>query len=148
MVQFTHLLQKIKETVEGDGTKNEKLLKICQLLTSVPHYNWVGFYFVEGKELILGPFIEEPTEHVRIAFGQGICGQAAAQKSTFIVQDVSKESNYLSCSPKVKAEIVIPIFKEGRIAGELDIDSHYPSPFKHEDKIFLEEVAKIVADIL
>jgi len=102
------------------------------LVENVPHYDWVGFYLVDKakKELVLGPFVGEPTEHVRIPFGRGICGQAAERRTTFVVQDVSKEGNYLACSPKVKSEIVIPLFKGGEIIGELDIDSHTLSPWK------------------
>ena len=99
------------------------------------------------KELLLGPFEGEPTEHVKISFSRGICGKAAEIKKTFVVQDVSKETNYLSCSPKVKSEIVVPIFKNGKIAGELDIDSHTPSPFTDEDKAFLEKICEMVSKL-
>ena len=99
------------------------------------------------NELILGPYDGEPTEHTRINFGQGICGQAAETKETFLVQDVSQETNYLACSPKVKSEIVVPIFSEGEVVGEIDIDSHSISPFTDEDQMFIEEVAKLIADL-
>ncbi|MGB9621131.1 MAG: GAF domain-containing protein [Brevinematia bacterium] len=72
----------------------------------------------------------------------------SGKKATIIVQDVSKETNYLSCNPKVKSEIVIPIFKNGEIIGELDIDSHSLSPFTEEDRSFLENICKIVSEIL
>lgn len=114
----------------------------------VSYYDWVGFYFVEDGKLKLGPFVGEPTEHVEIPFGVGICGQAAEREKTFVVQDVSKETNYLSCSPKTKAEIVVPIFKDGRIIGELDIDSHSFSPFSEEDRRFLEKVCELVSKVV
>lgn len=145
---FIFLLDAVREIVEEPTDTNEKLLAICKLLkNNVPHYNWVGFYLVDPsiKELALGPFVGEPTEHTRIPFGKGICGQAADRKATYIVQDVSKETNYLSCSPKVRSEIVVPIFKNGEIVGELDIDSHTISPFTEEDKKFLEDVCEIVS---
>ncbi len=145
---FNLLLKEIKKIVEKNGGREEKLKEICHLLKkSIPYYNWVGFYIVEGQELILGPFEGEPTEHVRISFGEGICGQAAERMDTFIVQDVSKEENYLSCSPEVKSEIVVPIFKDGKIVAELDIDSHYKAPFTREDKEFLEEACSIISEI-
>ncbi|MEO0124460.1 MAG: GAF domain-containing protein, partial [candidate division WOR-3 bacterium] len=103
---FDLLLQKITDIVEGNADSKEKLFKICELLKeNVPYYNWVGFYIADNakKELYLGPFVGEPTEHTKIPFGRGICGQAAARKETFVVQDVSKETNYLSCSVKVKS---------------------------------------------
>lgn len=80
-------------------------------------------------------------------FGKGICGTALKQRKTIAVQDVSKEKNYIACSPKVKAEIVVPIFKEGKIVAEIDIDSHAKAPFSKDDKEFLEKVAKIISKI-
>jgi len=151
-IQENLLFKKLKDIVNKNKTVEEKLLEICKLLeVNVPHYNWVGFYLVDRKnpeELVLGPFVGEPTEHVRIPFGAGICGQAAERKLTFIVQDVSKEANYFSCSPEVKSEIVIPIFgKQGEVLGELDIDSHYIEPFTQKDRNFLEKVCKYVSEL-
>ncbi len=148
---FNFLLDKVREIVEELSPTNAKLLAICKLLMdNVPHYDWVGFYLVDQsrkRELVLGPFAGEPTEHVRIPFGKGICGQAAERKVTFIIQDISKETNYLSCSPKVRSEIVVPIFKNEGIVGELDIDSHTLSPFMEEDGKFLENVCEIVSEL-
>lgn len=132
-------------------SRDEKLRRVCELLASqVPHYDWVGFYLVgeRGDELVLGPFVGEPTEHVRIPFGRGVCGRAAVELRTIVVQDVSKETNYLACSPLVKSEIVVPIFKEGKFVGELDIDSHELAPFTEEDRKFLEKVAEVVSKIV
>lgn len=145
-----YILEKIKRTVNSDNDINQKLQEICKLLKdNISHYNWVGFYLIDDSknELVLGPFEGERTEHIRIKFGDGICGQAAEKMETLIVQDVSKEKNYLSCSIKVKSEIVVPIFKKGKIVGELDIDSHEVSPFTEEDKIFLEKVCEILSVI-
>jgi L-methionine (R)-S-oxide reductase len=146
---FDELLVKIDRLVSIGLTRDETLLKVCRLLKSgIAYYDWVGFYLVEGKkELVLGPFEGEPTEHARIAFGSGICGQAAQSKETFLIQDVSSETNYLSCSPKVKAEIVIPIFRGEKIVGELDIDSHQLSPFTDQDRDFLEEVCRRLSGV-
>ncbi|MEO0095090.1 MAG: GAF domain-containing protein [candidate division WOR-3 bacterium] len=144
---FDLLLQKITDIVEGNADSKEKLLKICELLKeNVPYYNWVGFYIADNakKELYLGPFVGEPTEHTKIPFGRGICGQAAERKETFVVQDVSKETNYLSCSVRVKSEIVVPVFKGDKVVAEIDIDSHRISPFTKEDQEFLEQVADTI----
>ena len=149
---FRFLVRKIGEVLKSNVHRNEKLKKICKLLKeNVAYYNWVGFYFVDNRkrnELILGPFEGKPTEHIRIPFGRGICGQAAELKRTFLVQDVSKETNYLSCSVNVKSEIVIPIFKKGEVIGELDIDSHFLSPFSKEDETFLKKIGKMTSKIL
>lgn len=149
---FTVLLNKIGEIVAASGPgRDEKLHAICALLEKhIPHYDWVGFYLVDPareRELVLGPFVGAPTEHTRIAFGQGICGQAADTEMTFVIQDVSQETNYLSCSPHVKSEIVVPIFKDGVVVGEIDIDSHALAPFTKADNAFLEQVAYLVAGL-
>lgn len=145
-VFFEELLRDVEKILEGG---KESLQRLCEYLRErVPYYDWVGFYFVENEELVLGPFVGEPTVHTKIPFGMGICGQAAERKVTFVVQDVSKETNYLSCSPKTKAEIVVPIFKGGEIVGELDIDSHALAPFSEEDRRFLERVCELVAKVL
>ncbi len=137
---------------DSTKSKEQKLSEICRLLASrVEHYDWVGFYLVDPnhpRELVLGPHVGEPTEHVRIPFGRGICGQAAESGKTFVVQDVSKETNYLSCSPKVKSEIVVHIFKNDKIVGELDIDSHELEPFTTNDEKFLEELCHEISTIL
>ena len=148
---FASLIDQIENLSDEPCNKDEKLQCICKLLADhVPHYAWVGFYLVDdsGKNLVLGPYEGAPTEHTKIAFGQGICGQAAEIEKTFLVQDVSAETNYLSCSPNVKSEIVVPIHKNDKIVGELDIDSHDLSPFTDEDQAFLEQVCRVVARVL
>lgn len=147
---FGRLLDEVREIAGSRRSKDEKLGMMCVLLKQkVPRYNWVGFYLASGakKELALGAFAGEPTEHIRIPYGSGICGQAALAKKTFVVQDVSKEANYLSCGPKVKSEIVVPVLKGRNFVAELDIDSHAIAPFSEEDRKFLEKVCKIVSGL-
>ena len=142
----------IQDILEKPGDLDSKLEKVCKYLKeNVEYYDWVGFYFVDPRkkdELVLGPFAGEPTIHVRIKFGEGICGQAAITRKVFIVPDVSKESNYLACSPEVKSEIVIPIFKGDELVGELDIDSHTQDAFTEEDRYLLENIARMIGDIM
>ncbi len=149
---FDQLLDRVEAITTRSGTRDQKLQAICTLLKGeVPHYNWVGFYLTDSeadRELVLGPYEGAPTEHTRIAFGRGICGQAAETEQTFIVQDVTQETNYLSCSPDVLAEIVVPILREETVLGELDIDSHALAPFAGEDREFLEDVCDLVAPLL
>ena len=148
---FNMLINNITRIARSASRRNDKLQKICRLLKEgVPHYDWVGFYLADNdnKELVLGPFEGAPTEHIKIPFGKGICGQAAESNKTFIVQDVSSETNYLSCSADVKSEIVLPIMKHGRFIGELDIDSHQIGPFTDEDEQFLKNVCEIVAQLI
>ncbi len=110
------------------------------------HYSWVGIYLVEGNDLVLGPWKgPEATEHVRIPLGQGICGAAAASGRTEIVDDVHADARYLACFPSTRSEIVVPISFEGRIVGEIDIDSDRPAAFGDADRSFLERVAVLVS---
>lgn len=143
---FERVIGKSHEIINSSLPGHEKLQLICDLLkTSIPHYDWVGFYMTDmkkGNELVLGPYNGDPTDHKRIPFGKGICGQAAETKSTFIVQDVSKENNYLSCSFKVKSEIVVPILAGDKVLGELDIDSHLVGPFDETDSSLLENICQ------
>lgn len=131
--------------------KNERLLKVCELLeTHIDYYNWVGFYFRNGdkEELILGPYVGAPTDHTVIPFGKGICGQVAVSNKNFVVPDVSAQDNYIACSISVKAEIVVPIFVNGENIGQIDIDSNTPDPFTEADERFLEFVCAKVSEII
>jgi L-methionine (R)-S-oxide reductase len=111
------------------------------------HYNWTGFYMLDpddSETLVLGPFVGAPTEHVRIPVSQGICGAAVASGETVIVDDVNADPRYLSCSIETRSEIVVPIYVHGKVIGEIDIDSHDPAAFTEDDRLFLEETARIV----
>lgn len=139
----------IMRVMDEKAPPTAKLQAVCDLLKmEVANYDWVGYYLVEGKgerRLVLGPFSGEPTEHTSIAFGEGICGQAAGTLKVFVVDDVEAESNYLSCSPSVKSEFVAPVMMKGVLVGELDIDSHTKAAFKKEDAAFLGWVADMTA---
>lgn len=141
---------RIDQILGADHSVRIKLQKVCELLkNSVPHFHWVGFYFVNPgkKELRLAEFSGKPTEHTVIPFGKGICGQVALSNENFIVQDVTEQDNYISCGIDVKSEIVIPIFVNGRNVGQIDIDSHDLSPFSKEDEKLLEYVCSRVSEL-
>ena len=145
------LKNNVAEIIASEHSKENKLQQICDLLEStVPHYDWVGFYFKNGdkEELKLAQFTGEPTEHTIIPFGKGICGQVAVSNKNFVVQDVSEQDNYISCGWKVKSEIVIPIFVNGENIGQIDIDSHTANIFTEEDEDLLEFVCREVVVIL
>ena len=146
---FEELKPKItKITSDSVISREEKLLKICQMLQdSINYYNWVGFYFAnpEAKTLHLGPYVGAPTEHTVIPFGKGICGQVAVSNENFVVPDVTAQDNYIACSFTVKSEIVVPLFVNGKNIGQIDIDSHVLDPFTEADERFLEFVNQQVA---
>lgn len=135
----------------ADETRDEKLQQICQLLSNnVEVFDWVGFYIVDPEaeeELVLGPYVGEATDHMRIPFGKGICGQAAETNETFVVQDVSQAENYLSCSIHVKSEIVVPVKKNGEFIAELDIDSHTKDAITEEHRAMLETICDHVSHL-
>ena len=139
---------KIDQILGSGHPVRNKLQQVCELLkNSIPHYHWVGFYFVHEnkKELKLAEFSGKPTEHTIIPFGKGICGQVAVSNENFVVQDVTEQDNYISCGIDVKSEIVVPIFVSGRNVGQIDIDSHDVSPFTEEDEKLLEYVCSGVS---
>ncbi|MET2983975.1 GAF domain-containing protein [Aureibaculum conchae] len=145
------LKQNIVNITNSNLASDEKLQAICNYLKStVDYYDWVGFYFKNGdkNELKLAQFAGEPTEHIIIPFGKGICGQVAVSNKNFVVQDVSEQDNYISCGWKVKSEIVIPIFVDGENVGQIDIDSHTVNPFSKEDEELLEFVCELVGKLL
>lgn len=148
---MVELKKRLSVILESPQETNVKLLKVCQLLDrEISYYNWTGFYFKNGDkdELALGPYVGAVTDHIIIPFGKGICGQVAVSGETFVVPDVHAQDNYLSCSIDTKAEIVVPIFKDGENIGQIDIDSHEKDPFTKEDEEMLkwlcEEVAKVL----
>jgi L-methionine (R)-S-oxide reductase len=151
----TMLLETLKPKVktilnQNHISTNEKLFEICALLkNNIEYYNWVGFYFRNGEkeELLLGPYVGEPTDHTVIPFGKGICGQVAVSNQNFVVPDVAAQDNYIACSFTVKSEIVVPLFVNGANIGQIDIDSHVLNPFSEEDERFLEFVNQEIAKL-
>jgi len=151
-MSYNHLQTSISEIVSHtEKTTQEKLTAICELLqTSMSYYNWIGFYFANEAEkmLHLEAFAGEATDHTSIPFGKGICGQVAESNENFIVPDVKAQDNYIACSIHVKAEIVVPLFKDGKNIGQIDVDSHTANPFTSEDEQFLEWINEQVAQIV
>jgi GAF domain-containing protein len=136
----TEALEAVDRIVAGEG---DVLQEVVDLLhDGFDHFSWIGIYLVEGDDLVLGPWKgPEATEHVRIPVGQGICGAAAATGETEVVDDVNADPRYLSCFPSTRSEIVVPIFHEGRVVGEIDIDSDRPAAFGDDDRAALESIA-------
>ena len=130
--------------VESDPrSAMERAVAILQ--HELPYYTWVGIYLLEGDELVLGPFAGKPSPHTRIPLGSGICGAAATQRATIIVDDVNADPRYLACSIETKSEIVAPIMDGGRVLGEIDIDSDRPAAFSAADRKLIEAVAALLA---
>jgi GAF domain-containing protein len=149
MADHAALLAEIERAIAAAPARGDALAAVCRLLAErLPGYDWVGFYLVDParpRELVLGPFVGEPTEHTRIPFGRGICGQVAEREETMVVEDVTAEANYLACSVSVRSEIVVPILAGGRFVGQLDIDSHVPARFGPADRALCEAICARLA---
>ncbi|MCX8102894.1 MAG: GAF domain-containing protein [Candidatus Bipolaricaulota bacterium] len=141
------LLIRLKREIAGLDFSQTVQKTVSFLRKNIAHYNWVGVYMLEGNELVLtawdGP---EATQHTRIPIGTGICGLAAREKRTVIVGDVNADSRYLACFPYTKSEIVVPIFKDSKVLGEIDIDSNTLNAFTERDREFLESVAALLGE--
>jgi L-methionine (R)-S-oxide reductase len=142
------VLAEVERIAAGDKSSDEILRRVVDLLHDrFEAYSWVGIYFVEGDDLVLGPWRgPQATEHVRIPVGQGICGAAAASGATEIVDDVAADERYLSCFPSTRSEIVVPIVYDRLVVAEIDIDSDQPTAFGPADRDFLERVAALISE--
>ncbi len=113
-------------SADNDAVKKLPLEAVRLLKENFSSYNWVGIYDLKPDDvLVLGPFLGKPSPHTRIKVGSGICGAAVESEETLIVDDVNADPRYLACSIETKSEIVVPIFKDGKVVGEIDIDSTY-----------------------
>jgi GAF domain-containing protein len=140
-----------KTIADAPDAKTAMERTVATLKARRPHYTWAGIYLLEGETLVLGPYLGKPSPHTRIPLGRGICGAAATEKSTIIVDDVNSDPRYLACSLETKSEIVVPIIdpRDGdRVLGEIDIDSDQAAAFRSDDRALLEEVARALANKL
>ena len=146
---LTDITRAIAQAPDGLAAMRET---VTLLKARLPHYTWAGIYLLEGEELVLGPYLGKPSPHVRIPLGRGICGAAATERATIVVDDVNSDPRYLACSIETRSEIVVPIIvaegsgkDSGRVLGELDIDSDQPAAFGPADRELLEAVAAALA---
>ena len=110
---------------------------------TLPELNWAGFYFLRGDELLLGPFQGKPA-CARIAVGKGVCGKAARELKTIVVDDVHRFPSHIACDGASNSEIVVPLVSQrGRLIGVLDLDSPLPGRFDAEDRAGLERLAEV-----
>jgi L-methionine (R)-S-oxide reductase len=113
------------------------------LYEALPDLNWAGFYFLRGRELVLGPF-QGRVACVRIAMGSGVCGTAAARRETVIVPDVHAFPGHIACDAASRSEIVVPLIHQGPLLGVLDIDSPRLARFDHQDSAGLGPLVDVL----
>jgi L-methionine (R)-S-oxide reductase len=110
---------------------------------TLPELNWAGFYFLQGRELVLGPF-QGRVACVRIALGQGVCGTAAERRETVVVADVHAFPGHIACDAASRSEIVVPLIQSGRLLGVLDLDSPLLARFDHDDLAGLTDAVDLL----
>ena len=129
----------------GEADEVANMANVAALLWQfVPRLNWAGFYRVQGGELVLGPFAGKPA-CIRIAFGQGVCGTAAASRETQVVPDVHAFPGHIACDSASRSELVVPVLRDGAVIAVIDLDSPEPGRFDTEDARGLEALAAMIA---
>jgi len=146
MPSHDDVLDEITRQIHSDPDQDRAMAAaVATLKRRMPDYSWVGIYLLDGNELVLGPFEGKPSPHTRIPLGRGICGAAASEKATIIVDDVNADPRYLACSIDTRSEIVVPIMSGSEVLGEIDVDSDRLAAFDSVDQQLLEAVASLLA---
>jgi L-methionine (R)-S-oxide reductase len=154
-IDFTHkskgyeeLASQLSGLLDGEHHRIANAANMVALIYgALPDVNWVGFYFLDYTELVVGPFQGKPA-CVRIPMGRGVCGQAAARRETIVVRDVHAFSDHIVCDVASNSEIVVPLIRDGEFLGVLDLDSPKLARFDAEDQVGLERLAQIYLDSL
>lgn len=140
---YASLLPQIKSLVEGEEDLIANLANITAALKETFGFLWVGFYLTKGEELVLAPF-QGTVACTRIKYGKGVCGAAWKEKTTLIVPDVDAFPGHIACSSLSRSEIVVPIYKDEKVIGVLDIDSLELNTFDDTDKKNLEVLCSFI----
>lgn len=141
--QYEQLLQQASALVQGESDKIANAANLSALVFhSLPDLNWVGFYFYDGTELVVGPFQGLPA-CVRIALGRGVCGTAAVTKQTQRIADVDTFPGHIPCDSASRSELVVPLYKDEKLIGVFDLDSPKLDRFNDVDQQHLEAIADI-----
>ena len=141
--QYQLLLKQAQSLVEDEPNLIANLSNLSSLIHFTFGFWWTGFYFVDGEQLVLGPF-QGPLACTRIPYGKGVCGTAWKEGRTLVVPDVEQFPGHIACSSESRSEIVVPIFKNGKVWAELDIDSKERNTFDEIDKQWLEQIVKVL----
>ena len=141
--QYESLLPQIKALLEGEPDLIANLANITGALKEQFNWLWVGFYLVKNDELVLGPF-QGPVACTRIKKGKGVCGASWAKAQTLIVPDVEKFPEHIACSSLSRSEIVVPIIRNNKVIGVLDVDSIEPDQFDNIDQDYLEQIIELI----
>lgn len=141
--KYDLLLRQIQSLAEGETDDIALMANMAAAIHDTFHFWWTGFYRVIGNELVLGPF-QGPLACTRIACGRGVCGTAWQEQRTLVVPDVHQFKGHIACSSASNSEIVIPVFRNGKIIAVLDIDSEHYNTFDETDRVWLERIVTII----
>ena len=141
--QYESLIPQIEALLRGENNLIANLGNIAAALKEQFNWLWVGFYWIIEDELVLAPF-QGPVACTRIKKGRGVCGTSWEKEATIIVADVEKFPGHIACSSSSKSEIVLPVFKEGKIVGVLDLDSSELAQFDAVDQVYLEKILALI----
>lgn len=145
--KYQLVIPQLKALVEGEQNLIANTANIAAALRQTFGWFWVGFYFVEKDELVLGPF-QGDIACTRIAKGRGVCGTAWEKKKTIVVNNVNDFPGHIACSVLSQSEIVVPILKDDSVRLLLDVDSDQLNDFNETDQIYLEEIATLISNLL
>jgi len=147
--QYAELTQQARALVHGERDRIANAANLSALVYhALPQLNWVGFYFYDGRELVVGPFQGHPA-CVRIALGKGVCGTAAVSRQTQRIADVDAFPGHIPCDSASRSELVVPLFDgQGALVGVFDLDSPVLERFDNEDQLGLESIAAIFVESL
>lgn len=142
--KYEALIPQIASLVSGETNATANLANIVAALRQAMGFFWVGFYIDRGTDLVLGPF-QGPIACTRIPYHKGVCGASFSQGKTLVVEDVDQFPGHIACSSDSRSEVVIPIIREGKVVGVLDVDSDQLADFDTTDAHYLEKVAALAA---
>ncbi|HAU81668.1 MULTISPECIES: GAF domain-containing protein [Stenotrophomonas] len=146
--QYGQLLAQARALVHGERDRIANAANLSALVYhALPHLNWVGFYFFDGKELVVGPFQGLPA-CVRIPLDKGVCGAAASQRVTQRIEDVDAFPGHIACDSASRSELVVPLVHNGDLVGVFDLDSPSLARFDAEDQAGLEAIAAVFVEAL
>jgi GAF domain-containing protein len=141
--RYEELASQARALLQGERDRTANAANLASLIFhTLPDLNWAGFYWLKGRELVLGPFQGKPA-CVRIALGRGVCGTAARERHTILVPDVNAFPGHIACDSASASEVVVPIVKDRKVVGVLDVDSPKAARFQEIDARGLEEVVRI-----
>ncbi|MGB1317930.1 MAG: GAF domain-containing protein [Flavobacteriales bacterium] len=144
--KYEQLIPQISALIEGETSLIANLANVAAALRQTFGFFWVGFYLVDGDELVLGPF-QGDIACTRIGFGKGVCGTVWKEKQTIVVADVDSFPGHIACSPASKAEIVVPFITNKKVVAVLDIDSDILDDFTETDKLELDKIVRLLTPL-